>query len=60
MYIGRVEERYTHHFFDFSLGAGFRGMRNKALIGYISQRAEKPKKEGMKQIVKCNGKKRTF
>lgn len=45
MHLGRVEERYAHHFFDFNLGAGFRGMRNKALMGCISQRAEKPKRE---------------
>lgn len=29
----------THHFLDLSLGAGFLGIRNRALIGCISQRA---------------------
>lgn len=31
---------HTHHFLDFSLGAGLRGMRKRALIGCISQRAK--------------------
>lgn len=29
----------AYHFFDFSLGGGFLGMRNSALIGCMSQRA---------------------
>lgn len=33
------KERGTHHFLDLSLGAGFLGIRNRALIGCISQRA---------------------
>ena len=35
-----MEKEATHHFLDFSLGAGFLGMRNKALIGWISQSAD--------------------
>lgn len=29
-----------HHFLDFSLGGGFRGIRNKARIGCMSHNAE--------------------
>ena len=36
----RSHARASHHFFDLSLGAGFRGMRKSALIGCMSQRAE--------------------
>lgn len=34
----------THHFLDFNLGAGLRGMRKRALMGCMSQRAAKCKK----------------
>lgn len=33
------EGSQTCHFFDLSLGGGFRGIRNSALIGCMSQRA---------------------
>lgn len=32
-------EKETHHFFDFNLGAGLRGMRKRALMGCMSHRA---------------------
>ena len=31
--------RVSYHFLDFSRGGGFRGMRNRALMGCMSQRA---------------------
>ena len=34
----------AHHFFDLSRGGGFLGMRKSALMGCISQRAEKQEK----------------
>jgi len=37
-------EKETHHFFDFNLGAGLRGMRKRALMGCMSQRAARCKK----------------
>jgi len=30
----------TYHFFDFNLGGGFLGIKNSALIGCMSQRAD--------------------
>lgn len=36
----------THHFFDLSLGAGFLGMRNSALMGCMSHRAEEEEMTG--------------
>lgn len=30
----------THHFFDLSLGGGFRGIKNRALIGCMSHSAK--------------------
>lgn len=39
-YMGKSALAMTHHFFDFNLGAGFRGIRNKALMGCISHSAK--------------------
>lgn len=35
----------AYHFFDLSLGGGFRGIRNRALIGCMSHRATNKDRE---------------
>lgn len=47
------KERGTHHFLDLSLGAGFLGIRNRALIGCISQRAVGRERRMLTQDVLC-------
>ena len=40
----------THHFLDLSRGAGFRGMRKRALMGCMSQRAAGDQKQGPEPV----------
>lgn len=42
-------DEQTHHFLDLSRGAGFRGMRKRALIGCMSQRAARDQKQSQLQ-----------
>jgi len=43
----------THHFLDLSLGAGFLGIRNRALIGCMSQRAADKERRTLTLDVLC-------
>lgn len=40
----------THHFLDFSRGAGFRGMRKRALMGCMSHRAARDQNKGQLRL----------
>lgn len=48
-----TKRRGTHHFLDLSLGAGFLGMRNRALIGCMSQRAVEKERRTLTLDVLC-------
>lgn len=43
-------EDQTHHFLDFSRGAGFRGMRKRALMGCMSHRAARDQNKGQLRL----------